>query len=81
MCKVEVLSLGLHAQPLPKVKIRLIRLFFLLAESVDELRFSDELLLVELVELASDDVLFREVLKLAAPTISSRRTSQSGEVV
>lgn len=78
MVYVVLLLSRFNAQPLPKVKIRLIRLLFLLACSADELRFSEELLLVE---LTSDEVLLREALKLAAPTISSSRTSQSGEVV
>jgi hypothetical protein len=74
LCKwVDYVALSFRGQPRPNVKIRLIRLFFLLTLSLDdELRFSDELLLVE---LASEDVLLREPLKPVAPTISSRRTS------
>jgi len=50
--------------------MRLVLVFVKLFD--DELRFSEELLLPE---LASDDVLLREELKLATPMMSSSRTS------
>ena len=69
-----------HRQRRPRLSILLIRLVFLLESVlVEGLKFSEELLLPE--ELASEDVLRRYALKSAAPTISSSRTSQSGEVV
>lgn len=80
VCTVTLIFYGLqNGQPRPKVKILLNRLpFLLLWLLTDVLKFSEELLLAE---LASEDVRLRGLLKLAAPTMSSRRTSESGEVV
>jgi len=67
------------AQRRPRFNILLNRLVLVLVwlsddELDDELKFSEELLLLE---LASDDVLLREVLRLLAAMMSSRRTSYS----
>lgn len=66
----------------PKLRILLMRFVFLVASLVVEgLKFSVELLLPA---LASEDVRLRPALylsKLAAPTMSFSRTSESGDVV